>query len=148
MGYFGLPGERLAGMADPSGAESLSRLAVDLAVQGVVAIVSLTEHGLRKTVQNELGLPVLHVPVPDLAPPTPYDVERVGDFVSSWRPGVVLLHCRSGIGRTGTMLACLLVTRGRTAEEAVSEVRRAKPSAINSRAQEEFIRGFARRSRA
>ena len=34
----------------------------------------------------------------------------------------VYLHCRGGIGRTGTVLGCYLVRQGQTAEEALASI--------------------------
>jgi protein-tyrosine phosphatase len=39
-------------------------------------------------------------------------------------PDVVYLHCRGGIGRTGTVAGCLLVDNGWTAEDALALIDR------------------------
>eukprot|EP00957_Ditylum_brightwellii_P026272 1987188-Ditylum_brightwellii.AAC.1 len=40
------------------------------------------------------------------------------------RNHTVYVHCRGGIGRTGTAVGCFLVRRGNTGEEALEEVNR------------------------
>ncbi len=55
----------------------------------------------------------------------------------------VLLHCVGGLGRSGTVAACFLQTRGLTAEAAIAEVRRARsPRAVESLLQETYVRTF------
>jgi len=59
----------------------------------------------------------------------------------------VLAHCRGGYGRTGTMLACYLVSRGWEAEKAMAEVRRRRPGSIAPRAQQACAVEYAGRLR-
>ena len=54
----------------------------------------------------------------------------------------VAIHCRMGLGRTGMAAALLLVERGTTPEEAIATVRRVRPGAIETRAQEALVRGW------
>lgn len=54
----------------------------------------------------------------------------------------VVVHCRGGMGRAGTVAACLVVDlHDRDSAEAIAWVRRTRgPGAIESRAQEEYVR--------
>lgn len=142
LGFFRIQGERLAGVANPQEARSMSGLLAGLELEGITGLVTLTEAPLPHAFVSQLGRPCIHVPVRDYDAPTEADVERTAAF-SETLDGTMLIHCRSGIGRTGTMLACILVTRGRSGAEAITEVRRAKPAAINSRVQERFVAAFA-----
>ena len=67
------------------------------------------------------------------------------------------LHCRAGIGRTGTVVGCLLVEQGFQAEQALDLIRSkrqvvaklgAAPHSPETRAQREFIERWALRSGA
>ena len=87
----------------------------------------------------------LHAPIPDGWPPG-------RDFEDAWsvageamrdrlRLGFdVLVHCRGGLGRAGTVAARLLVELGASPEEAISRVRDARsPHAIETAAQEAHV---------
>ena len=82
---------------------------------GFEAIVSLSEIPLSEGLIEEFGFTVKHV-----------------------------VHCDAGIGRTGTMLACYLVSKGYNAEKAIEEVRIKRPGSIETVKQEEVIVKFAR----
>jgi hypothetical protein len=57
--------------------------------------------------------------------------------------GRVLIHCRAGLGRTGMVAAMLLVEFGEDPESAIRRVREARANTIETRAQEEYVRGHA-----
>ena len=55
--------------------------------------------------------------------------------------GRVLVHCKGGLGRAGTIAARLLVEMGADPEQAMRDVRAARsPGAIENRAQEDWVR--------
>ena len=93
------------------------------------------------------GLRWLHLPIPDTRAPGP-------TFDRLWRDegpevrrilregGRVLVHCRGGLGRTGTVAAQLLVEFGVEPEAAIEAVRRARRGAIETRIQEEYVLGL------
>ena len=56
----------------------------------------------------------------------------------------VALHCLGGLGRSGTLAACVLVHRGIAPTEAVARVREARgPRAVETAEQENFVADFA-----
>ena len=130
----------LAGMGRPG----LRDLDADLAFlkgQGVGAVVSLTETPLDERAIRDAGMPSLHLPIVDMAAPSQGEIARFVWFVQArigeGRP--VVTHCLAGRGRTGTMLACFLVHRGRSAQDAIREVRSHRPGSIETVEQEEAI---------
>jgi len=109
--------------------------------RGLSAIVSLTPNPLSPTTLDRYGFAHLHLPLEDFSAPT---MEQIAEFVTWVREhlegdGRVAVHCLMGQGRTGTMLACYLVSEGRFPEEAIREARAKLPSAIETRAQEQAV---------
>lgn len=57
----------------------------------------------------------------------------------------VVIRCKGGLGRAGTIGACTLVELGMTADEALATVKRERgPRAPETRAQEGFVRQYER----
>ncbi len=86
----------------------------------------------------------LALPVPDYGLPGP-------EWEESWktegprlrsilrRGGRICLHCMGGLGRSGTIAARLLVELGVPPREAIRSVRAARPGAVETREQEEYV---------
>ena len=99
------------------------------------APLALARHGLRE----------VHLPTRDFSAPAPAalgaGVRAVAEELA--RGGRVAVHCGGGRGRTGTLLACLLVARGHAPDDAIAIVRAARPGAVETRAQVDAVRIFA-----
>lgn len=91
-----------------------------------------------------LGMQWLHLPIRDRYPPGPA-------FESAWPSALagiaarlalgqrIFVHCKGGLGRAGTVSACLLIESGMAPEAAIAAVRAARPRAIETAVQEWYV---------
>jgi protein-tyrosine phosphatase len=120
----------------------------------VLTLVTLAE--LRSLRVEMLGQEVIargirwfHLPIEDAAVPTQQwerdwtlaspELHRILDS-----EGRVLVHCKGGLGRAGVVAARLLFERGVSPDNAITRVRRMRPRAIETRAQEDYLRALGR----
>jgi predicted protein tyrosine phosphatase len=95
-----------------------------------------------------LGIEVVHYPIEDANVPPPADmprfvelIERIVEAASSGR--TVVIHCRGGLGRTGTVAAACLVALGHGPRTSIDRVRAVRPGAVENAAQEHWVEAFA-----
>lgn len=112
------------------------------------AIISLTEQPLRKSLIEEFGFEYAHLPILDFRVPTFDQIDKFIGFVKRVRTQrkKIVIHCDSGMGRTGTMLSIYLVgSKGYSAKDAILEVRGKRPGSIETVEQEEIIYEFEKK---
>lgn len=91
------------------------------------------------------GMVSHHLPITDMCAPdqrfeAAWPAVRRELLATLSNGGRVVVHCRGGLGRAGTVTAGLLVEQGATPEGAIEAVRAARPGAIETAAQMEWIR--------
>ena len=119
---------------------------------GATAVVSLiTDREIDYLRVPDLGKAVRerpmewwHTPIPDGEPPDPTFESRwevAGEAIRDrLRLGFdVLVHCKGGLGRAGTIAARLLVELGERPDEAIRRVREVRPGAIENETQEAHV---------
>lgn len=117
--------------------------------KAVVTLMEMHEHdelGVRDLPEKVwgLGMEWIPVPIPDQHAPGATFWSRWSQagrqIVSMLASGEkVFLHCKGGLGRTGTVAACLLIESGIAPAEAVAAVRRARKGTIETEEQERFV---------
>jgi protein-tyrosine phosphatase len=92
------------------------------------------------------GMRSIWFPIPDVSTPRSPDapVPVVRDVLDHLGRGdTVVVHCMGGFGRAGTITACVLVARGVDPARAIEVVRAARPGAIETPSQVDFVGLFA-----
>jgi protein-tyrosine phosphatase len=108
---------------------------------GITHIVDLREETLADArMLDEFGIACRHVPVPDRGPPSTQQLVAVAQWLDEQEPAArMYVHCKGGFGRAATMAVGLLVLRGSALDDAVEQVRRARPEMRLNPAQLEWL---------
>ena len=97
--------------------------------QDISAILTLTTSSLSDEVISNNSVTYKHIPVVDHSLPSidnlVESVTFINECMSNNKP--VVVRCRAGIGRTGTVLGALLIASGMSVESSVKEVRKKRP---------------------
>lgn len=95
---------------------------------------------------QNVGLETVHFPIRDMDIPS--DKAALRGLVAQLHNHLsadkrVVIHCLGGLGRSGTIAACLLTENGLSAHEAVRLVRLFRKGAIQTAAQENWVHVYA-----
>jgi protein-tyrosine phosphatase len=90
---------------------------------------------------QEEGFLFYHMPIRDMGIPRQKEINvLVPTVVQHLTAGHnVLVHCRGGLGRAGTICACCLTHFGYDGKNAIDAVRKQRPGAIQTSKQEECV---------
>jgi len=103
--------------------------------QGVRAIITLTERsitaqsGISAELLNELEITPLHIPINDFGVPDNEQVAGTLNFIEQMKAEnkPVLVHCKVGQGRTGTLLHAYYLNKGWSLIDAQERVFEKRP---------------------
>jgi protein-tyrosine phosphatase len=118
-----------------------------LSSMGVTAVVDMRQEGKDDPdLLARHGIDFLHLPVRNLYPPTQEQLRRGARWVLDHLGdgGKALVHCRDGIGRSVSLAACVLMTRGCDADSAVALMRSVRWGVALRRRQRDALREFQR----
>lgn len=144
-GFLWLKKGRLAGTPRPGVFFDLDYDLRALRRVGITCLVTLTQTPPEIDAFAKHGIGNLWFPIPDMAAPTRAQAAALCARLQSRlaKNEVIAVHCRAGLGRTGTVLAAYLIWEGNSALTALETVRRVEPRWVQSAAQVEFLEQFA-----
>lgn len=134
--YWLVDGQLLAGEYPGAAQERRAREKLEtILAAGIRSFIDLTEtidglapyEGTLRAIAREQGIHVRyqHLSIVDMSIPTSERMQeildRIGSEIAAGRP--VYFHCWGGIGRTGTVAGCWLVTEGRGCDDALEWIR-------------------------
>lgn len=131
--------DKIAGSARPKNIKEL----MWLKKHNIKAIATVMLFPLDKKLIHDLRFEYLFLQVPRV--PTPLQIKIFINFVDLMlaQNKPVLIHCRNGLGRTGTMMALYLISKGYTAEAAILRVKKYSSMAIEHYEQYNLLYRFA-----
>lgn len=142
--HWVVPG-RLAGCAEP-GISSPMDYDLDLLRRvGVTHLVTLTERDLDPPALARHGLANIHLPIFDRETPSIPQTYMLLRRMQLLLDGghVVAVHCKAGVGRTGTVLAAWLIREGGlSAQSALERLRQINHAYVQTALQEQFLHDF------
>jgi len=117
-----------------------------VAVLNLLTVKEMSDLGVSQLEDEvtERGMDYFHLPIEDGGIPDEKAEDQWSEIGFYLRNRLkqghnVLIHCKGGLGRTGTMAARLLVELGSNLKDAVNEVRNARPGAIENSLQEQYV---------
>jgi atypical dual specificity phosphatase len=143
--FFWIIPDKLGGMQKPG---LMTDLKSDLSIMkqlGVNVLVSLQQKPIDIELLDKFEIKGIHFPIVDMQIPS---VEDVFQFFNQLKPLLlndisVVYHCKAGMGRTGTMLACHLIWHQKMSTiKAIDVIRQINHKYIQTSQQLDFVNQF------
>lgn len=133
----------LAGSGQPGRMSALEKDLLFLKESGIKIIVTLTEEPLDLKTEASL-FEQIHFPIVDMkAPKSLQQTFRLCKSLHArYAQEPVLMHCEMGTGRTGTLLAAMMIHQGLEVEEAIEAIREIEPLYVRNSLQESFVKRY------
>ena len=140
VGFSWIIDQKLAGAGQPGLIHDIEEDDTYYKNLGISFIINLTENIISPS-PAKYGFREEHFPIDDMSIPdmnaTHCLCQRILAAIEEGE--IVLLHCKAGLGRTGTILACCLTLQGKNAEDALQYIRLKNSSYVQTVEQEQFI---------
>ena len=136
----------LLGSSNPTDADLTHLMADGFSV--IVCLLDLDEYlpAYDRDDAGAAGWEWHNISIRDFEAPTLEQIEQFLAIVSTSIPSKkVIVHCRGGIGRTGTMAAAYWITKGLSSQSAIAHTRERRRFAVENRHQETILGEFEKR---
>jgi len=112
---------------------------------GITHLISTTLKPVSTNNLNEFGIEGKAFPIEDMGTPTLDQAIEICRYIEKviFSGGIVAVHCRAGLGRTGTVLALYLIWKNNDAISALEKVRSIEPRWVQSELQVKFLDEFS-----
>lgn len=144
-GFLWLKKGQLAGTPRPGIFHDIDYDLKALQRVGVTCLLTLTEREPEVEEMRQYAIANIWSPIRDMAAPSLTQAVDICKKIDKalLQGTVVAVHCRAGLGRTGTILAAYLIWEGAEALSALETVRRVEPRWVQSEEQVAFLEKFA-----
>lgn len=143
VGFYWIVPGKLAGCAEPgAGSASLDYDLELLQMMGIHRLITLTEKDLDQNALEKHELRNIHLSIYDGEAPSLTQTYMLLKLMQTRLDAgeVLAVHCKAGIGRTGTILAAWLIREGGlSAESAIARLRTINKSYVQTEVQEQFL---------
>lgn len=147
-GFTWLIRGRLAGTPCPGIVQDTETDLNYLKKVGITDLISLTEIAFDRTLAEQFDIQVTHFPIIDMSVPSLSAAQKfcVSLDQKIEQQKTIAIHCKAGLGRTGTMLAAYYLWKApteTTAQQAIDYIRSLNHQMIQSQQQINFLYDFS-----